>query len=68
MIDRYTLSRMGAIWTQRRKYECWLEVELATCQAMEGIGQIPKGIAKAKAPMVTISVLTSIGTIPYVSS
>ena len=54
MIDRYTRPQMGAIWTQQRKYECWLEVELAVCQAMEQIGQVPRGIAKRVRKKVTI--------------
>ncbi|MDT3779934.1 adenylosuccinate lyase [Nitrospira sp. MA-1] len=45
MIDRYTLPRMGAVWTQTHKYELWLEVELAVCEAMEKMRQIPPGVA-----------------------
>jgi len=55
MIDRYTLSRMGSIWTQQRKYECWLEVELAACQAMEQMGQVPRGITKRIRKKVSIN-------------
>lgn len=45
MIDRYTLPRMGAIWTQARKYQTWLQVELAACEALEQSGEVPHGIA-----------------------
>ena len=45
MIDRYTLPRMKAIWDLRRKYEIWLEVELAACEACERNGEVPKGAA-----------------------
>ena len=55
MIDRYTRPQMGAIWTQQRKYECWLEVELAVCQAMEQMGQVPNGIAKRIRKKVSIN-------------
>lgn len=55
MIDRYTLPGMGSIWTQQRKYECWLEVELAACQAMEQMGQVPRGIAKRVRKKVSIN-------------
>jgi len=55
MIDRYTRPQMGAIWTQQRKYECWLDVELAACQAMEEMGQVPPGIAKRVRKKVTIN-------------
>lgn len=54
MIDRYTLPRMGAIWTQQRKYECWFEVELAVCYAMEQMGDVPHGIAKRIRKKVSI--------------
>ena len=55
MIDRYTRPQMGAIWTQQRKYECWLDVELAVCQAMEEMGQVPRGIAKRIRKKVSIN-------------
>ncbi|PJA77777.1 MAG: adenylosuccinate lyase [Nitrospirae bacterium CG_4_9_14_3_um_filter_51_5] len=45
MIDRYTLPRMGAVWTQTRKYELWLQVELAVCESMEQMGRVPHGVA-----------------------
>ena len=54
MIERYTLSRMGAIWTQRRKYEAWLEVELAVCEVLEEVGKVPKGTAAHVRRKVTI--------------
>lgn len=46
MIDRYTLPRLGAVWSQEHKYELWLAVELAVCEAMESLGQVPSGVAK----------------------
>jgi adenylosuccinate lyase len=46
---------MGAIWTQQRKYECWLEVELAVCHAMEGSGDVPRGVSKRVRKKVTIN-------------
>ncbi|MEJ2230150.1 MAG: adenylosuccinate lyase [Nitrospirales bacterium] len=55
MIDRYTLPRMGTVWTQTRKYELWLEVELAVCEAMEHLGQIPRGVANRIHKKVTIN-------------
>ena len=55
MIDRYTRPQMGAIWTQQRKYEYWLDVELAVCQAMEEIGQVPQGVAKRIRKKVSIN-------------
>lgn len=54
MIERYTLPRMGAHWTQRRKYEAWLEVELAACEALEEENSVPKGTAAHVRRKVTI--------------
>ena len=54
MIERYTLSRMGEIWAQRRKYEAWLEVELAVCEVLEEVSKVPKGTAAHVRRKVTI--------------
>ncbi len=66
MIARYTRPHMGAIWTQQRKYECWLEVELAVCQAMEGSGDVPRGVSKRVRKKVTIN-LTRIAAIEQIT-
>ncbi len=42
MIDRYTLQKMGSLWSEDRKLETWLEVELLVCEALSGRGEIPK--------------------------
>jgi len=41
MIPRYTRPEMGAIWTPERRFRIWLDVELAACEAMVGLGQVP---------------------------
>jgi adenylosuccinate lyase len=41
MIKRYTLPEMGALWTEESKFQKWLEVELAACQANAEAGHIP---------------------------
>jgi adenylosuccinate lyase len=41
MIRRYTNPEMGAIWSEQRRYETWLEVELAAADAMAEAGLIP---------------------------
>lgn len=41
MIDRYSTPAMTAIWSRRAKYERWLEVELAICEAYAEAGVIP---------------------------
>ena len=45
MIDRYTRPALAKIWSDARRYETWLQVELAACEAMERAGQVPAGTA-----------------------
>jgi len=47
MIQRYTNPEMGAIWSDQRRYETWLDVELAAADAMADAGIIPKTDALA---------------------
>ena len=47
MIARYTRPEMGAIWTDQKKYECWLEVELAASQSLAELGEVPDEAAAA---------------------
>jgi adenylosuccinate lyase len=46
MIPRYTHPEMGAIWSERRRYETWLEVELAAADAMAEAGLVPAEAAR----------------------
>jgi adenylosuccinate lyase len=41
VISRYTREEMGAIWSDRRKLEAWLEVELAVTDALAERGVVP---------------------------
>ncbi|HET9491175.1 MAG TPA: adenylosuccinate lyase [Methylomirabilota bacterium] len=41
MIERYTRSAMGRVWTDEEKYATWLRVELAVCEAYARRGRIP---------------------------
>jgi adenylosuccinate lyase len=45
MIQRYTRSAMGRIWTDAHRMEKWLEVELAVCDALAEAGEIPREAA-----------------------
>jgi len=50
MIERYSLSQMKAIWSEENKFQSWLDVEIAVCEAQEKFGNIPEGTsAKVKA-------------------
>ncbi len=42
MIDRYTRSEMGRLWSPAEKYGIWLKVELAVCDAYARRGHIPR--------------------------
>ncbi|AUJ29341.1 MAG: adenylosuccinate lyase [Liquorilactobacillus hordei] len=41
MISRYSRPEMAAIWEDQKKYECWLEVEIAADEAWSKLGHIP---------------------------
>jgi adenylosuccinate lyase len=47
MIDRYTRDEMGAVWTQQRRMEAWLAVELAATDAWVAEGVVPREAAEA---------------------
>ena len=46
MIRRYTHPDMGAIWSEQRRYETWLDVELAAADAMADAGLVPPDAAR----------------------
>ena len=41
MIPRYTRPEMGKIWSDRNKFQQWLEVELAASEALAQLGVVP---------------------------
>ncbi|MEX2448358.1 MAG: adenylosuccinate lyase [Solirubrobacterales bacterium] len=47
MIPRYTRKEIGEVWSQQRKLECWLEVELAATEAWAEAGVVPAEAAAA---------------------
>ncbi len=42
MIERYTRPEMGAVWSEQRKLETWLQVELAVVEALSEQGVVPE--------------------------
>ena len=42
MINRYTLPEMGALWSERNKFQKWLDVEIAVCEVHAEMGVIPR--------------------------
>ncbi|WP_297568789.1 adenylosuccinate lyase [uncultured Anaerovibrio sp.] len=45
MIERYTNPEMGNIWTLQHEFEVMLDVEIAACEAMAELGEIPREAA-----------------------
>ena len=41
LIERYTLPEMGGIWTEDAKFQSWLDVEIAVCEAQSELGRVP---------------------------
>jgi adenylosuccinate lyase len=46
MIPRYTHPEMGRIWSDERRYETWLQVEIAAAEAMARAGIVPAEAAR----------------------
>jgi adenylosuccinate lyase len=42
MIERYSLPQMKKVWSEANKFDKWLQVEIAVCQAWSDLGKIPK--------------------------
>ena len=56
MIPRYTREEIGAVWTQQRRMETWLKVELAATDAWAAEGVVPEEAAKAVRENASFSV------------
>lgn len=46
MIERYTKPEMGHLWSIENEWQQILNVEMAACDAMAELGEIPKEAAK----------------------
>src|SRR5450432_2539659 len=47
MIARYTRPELIRLWSDQFRFDTWLRVELAACEAMEATGSVPAGTAAA---------------------
>jgi len=47
MIPRYTPRDFAELWSDKTRFDVWLDVELAACEAMEAEALVPKGTAAA---------------------
>lgn len=56
MIERYSLPLMKEVWSEKNKFNKWLQVEIAVCEAWSETGRIPRNaipkIKKAKIDLV----------------
>ena len=56
MIDRYTREEIGAVWSDERRMQGWLEVELAATEAWAAEGKVPEEAATAAREKATFTV------------
>jgi len=56
LIERYTRTQMGRIWTEESKYRCWLQVETAASTVLAEDGVIPAAASEAIAAKAGFSV------------
>ncbi len=56
MIKRYSRKELTDIWSEENKYKIWLDVEVAVAEAMEKLGQIPRGVASVVRKKAKINV------------
>ncbi len=55
MIERYSRPQMKKVWSEDNKFNKWLQVEIAVCEAWAEIGDIPKeAIPKIKKARVNL--------------
>jgi adenylosuccinate lyase len=56
MIERYSRPEMKKVWSDENKYDKWLEVEIAVCDAWSELGVIPRqAIPKIKLAKCNLS-------------
>lgn len=41
MIERYTLPKMGSLWSDENRFRTWLKIEILACEALSKMGKIP---------------------------
>ena len=55
MIERYSRPRMKRVWSDENKFDKWLQVEIAVCEAWSEMGIIPrKDLSKIKLARVNL--------------
>jgi adenylosuccinate lyase len=41
LIERYTPPRLREVWSDRRRFELWLQIEILACEAWSLLGRVP---------------------------
>ena len=55
MIERYSRPAMKKVWSEENKFNKWLEVEIAACEAWAQLGVVPRSaIPKIKLARVNL--------------
>jgi adenylosuccinate lyase len=55
MIERYSRPQMKRVWSDENKFDKWLEVEIAVCEAWAELGAIPReAVPKIKLARVNL--------------
>ena len=61
MIERYSRPQMKKTWSEDNKFDKWLQVEIAVCEAWADLGIIPKeSIPKIKKARVSLERMAEI--------
>ncbi len=61
MIERYSRPRMKQVWSDKNKFDRWLQVEIAACEAWAELGKIPKSaLPKIKKARIDLDRMSAI--------
>lgn len=61
MIERYSLPQMKKVWSEANKFDKWLQVEIAACEAWAELGRIPKkAMSKIRTARYSLTRVTEI--------
>jgi adenylosuccinate lyase len=41
LIERYTPAPLREVWSDRRRFELWLQIEILACEAWSSLGRVP---------------------------
>jgi adenylosuccinate lyase len=61
MIERYSRPEMKRVWSEENKFQKWLDVEIAACEAWAQLGEIPRSaIPKIKMARINLKRMNEI--------